>query len=73
MEIVQYNAVLVMTGAIKGTSQLNIYNELGFESLKFRRKFRRLCVFYKIKTKQIPKYLYVLLRTESHILTTLVK
>ena len=36
--------------------QLKTYNELGTESLKFRRWFRQLCVFYKIKTTQIPKY-----------------
>ena len=57
---------MAITDAIKGTSQLKIYNELGFESLKFRRWFRGLCVFYKIKTPQIPKYLYELLPTESH-------
>ena len=34
---VQYNAALAITGAIKRTSQLKIYNELGLESLKFRR------------------------------------
>ena len=41
-----------------------------FESLKLRRWFRRLCVFYKIKTTQIPKYLYELLPTESHTYNT---
>ena len=34
---VQYNAALVITGAIKGTSQLKLYQGLGFEPLKFRR------------------------------------
>ena len=63
---VQYNAALATTGAIKRTSQLKIYNELGLESLKFRRWFRQMCVFYKIKTTQIPKYLYEVLSTESH-------
>ena len=58
IEKVQYNAALAITGAIKGTSQLKIYNELGTESLKFRRRFRRLCVFFKIKTTKIPKYFY---------------
>ena len=45
IERVQYNAALAITGAIKGTSQLKLYKELGFESLKFRRWFRRLCFF----------------------------
>ena len=61
---------MAITGAIKETSQLKIYNELGIESLKFRRWLRQLCVFYKIKTTQIPIYLYELLPTESHTYNT---
>ena len=61
---------MAITGTIKGTSQLKIYHELGFESLKFRRWFRQSCVFYKIKTNQIPKYLHELLPTESHTCNT---
>ena len=37
-----------------------IHIELGLGSLKIRRWFRQLSVFYKIKTTQIPKYLYKL-------------
>ena len=70
IEKVQHNAALAITGAIKGTSQLKIYNELGIKSLKFRRWFRRLCVFFKIKTTKISKYLYELIPTESHIYNT---
>ena len=66
IERVQYNAALAITGAIKGTSQQKIYQELGFESLRFRRWFRRLCVFYKIKSTQLPSYLYVLIPNSSH-------
>ena len=58
IERVQYNAALAVTGAIKGTSQLKLYKELGFESLKFRRWFRHLCFLYKLRTTQLPKYLY---------------
>ena len=58
IERVQYNAALAVTVAIKGTSQLKIYKELGFESLKFRRWLRRLCFFYKLRSAQTPKYLY---------------
>ena len=61
---------MAITGAIKGTSQLKIYNKLGTESLEFRRWFRRLCVFFKIKTNQIPEYLYELIPSESHIYST---
>ena len=70
VERVQYNAASAITGVIKGTSQLKIYNELGIESLKFRRWFRWLCVFYKIKTNLFPKYLYELIPTESHTYNT---
>ena len=56
IERVQYNAALVITGALKATSQQKIYNELGLESLHFRRWFRRLCVFYKIKITHLPSY-----------------
>ena len=45
IERVQYNAALAITGAIKGTSQQKIYQELGFESLRFRRWFRCLCIY----------------------------
>ena len=49
IEGVQYNTAFAITGAIKGTSQQKFYNELGLESLPFRRWFRRLCAFYKVK------------------------
>ena len=45
----QYNAALVITGAIRGASQTKLYNKLGLESLKFRKWFRQLCTFFKIK------------------------
>ena len=61
IEKVQYNAALAITSAIKGTSQLKLYKELVFESLKFGRWFRHLCFFYKLKTTFIPKYLYDLI------------
>ena len=65
IEKVQYNAALAITGAVNGTTQLKSYNELGIESLKFRRWFRCLC-----KATQIPKYLYELILSESHIYST---
>ena len=61
---------MTITGAIKGTSHLKICNEPGFESLKFGRWFRQLCVFYKIKTAIIPKYLHKLFFAESHTYNT---
>ena len=61
IERVQYNAAFAVTGAIRGTSQTKLYNELGHESFKLRRWMRRLCMFYKIKTLKIPEYLYYLI------------
>ena len=42
LESIQYNACLAITGAIRGTSIEKIYLELGLESLKSRRWFRKL-------------------------------
>ena len=57
IERIQYNAALAITGAIRGTSQTKLYNERGLESLKFRRWFRRLCTFFKIKIHGKLEYL----------------
>ena len=70
IERVQYNAALAITGAILGTSQQKIYNELALESLRFRRWFRRLCVFYEIKITQLPSYLYELVPKSDHNCST---
>ena len=67
IESVQYNASLAITGAIKGTSRLKLYNEIGLEALKFRRWFRKLCTFYKIKSIGLPSYLYDLIPKSSHM------
>ena len=37
IELVQYNASLIITGAIKGTCRDKTYHELGLESLADRR------------------------------------
>ena len=42
VESVHYNAVLAMTVAIRGTNTEKLYQELGLESLKRRRKLRKL-------------------------------
>ena len=70
IEHMQYNAALAITGAIKGTSQTKLYKELGLESLKFRRWFRRLCTFFKIKTSAKPEYLFNLIPTGQHSYNT---
>ena len=67
----QYKAALAITGAIKETSQSKLYSELGFESLKFRRSFRKLCSFSELKTSGLPEYLFDLFH-KTIICTTLV-
>ena len=61
LESIQYNACLAITGAIRGTSTEKIYQELGLESLKSRRWFRKLCYFYKIFNEKSPSYLFNLI------------
>ena len=79
MESIQCNACLAITGAIRGTSRENIYQELGLDSLQFRRWYRKLCLFYKVFKNKHPKYSFFIFhlilvrctlyatRTESNI------
>ena len=61
IESVQYNAVLTITGAIRGTSKEKLYQELGLESLRNRRWLRRMSYLYKIISTKLPPYLYDLI------------
>ena len=64
-ESAQYNAALAITGAIRGTNTEKLYQTLGLESLRTRRKFRRLSLFYKIYNDQSPLYLYNLIPAKT--------
>ena len=44
----QYNAVLAITGAIRGSSEEKLYQELNFEYLSSRRWLKKLCLFIKL-------------------------
>ena len=58
IEMVQYIAALVITGAFKGTSCNEIYQELGLESLANRRWTRKLFFFFhKMILGLLPSYL----------------
>ena len=57
LESVQYKAALAITGAIQGTSRDKLYQELGLESLKSRRWYKRLSCMFKIMKKEAPNYL----------------
>ena len=70
IESIQYNAALAITGAIRGTSKEKLYQELGLEYLSSRRRFRRLCLFYKINSTNKPAYLFNLIPRPNHALNT---
>jgi hypothetical protein len=57
LESVQYQAALVVSGCWQGTSRDKVYQELGWESLKDRRHYRRLVYYYKILNNLTPAYL----------------
>ena len=58
MKSIQYNAVLAITADIRGTSIERLFQELGLESLRRRRWYRKLCHFLKIFKGQSPEYLF---------------
>ena len=65
LESAQCNVALAITGAIRGTNTEKLYQELGLESLRNRRKLRRLSLFYKMYIDQSPLYLYNLLPAKT--------
>ena len=65
LELLQYNACLAITGAIRGTSREKLYEELGLESLQLRRWFRKLSCFYKLFKSEHPHYLFKLIPSRS--------
>ena len=61
--MIQYNATLAITSALRGNSRANLYQEISFESLQQRRWCRKLCLFFKIIKHQSPRYLFELIPT----------
>ena len=61
LESIQYNAAIAITGTIRGTSSEKLFEELGLETLKSRRWFRKLYLFYKILHSKSPSYLFNLI------------
>ena len=62
----EFNTILLLQlVTIEVPSQSKLYNELSFESLKFRRWFRKLCTLYKMKTIEVRKYLFDLILITS--------
>ena len=56
LESVQYKFALAITGAIQESSREKNYQELGLESLKSRRWYKRLCWMFKIMNEKGPNY-----------------
>ena len=57
LESVQYKVALAITGAMQSTSRNKTYEELGIESLKGRRWYRRLSCMFIIMKEETPNYL----------------
>ena len=57
VERLQYQAALAITGAWNGSSRTKLYEELGWESLSDRRRWRRVLQIHKINNNQTPYYL----------------
>ena len=55
--MMQYRATLVITGAIKGTSNDRLYQEIGLESPADRRWSHKTFFFHKIVNGFLPSYL----------------
>ena len=63
LDSIQYNTALGITGATRGTSKEELYDNLGLETLEKRRWYRNLCCFFKIFTYKCPKYLFNIIPT----------
>ena len=66
LKSIQYNVPIAITGAIRGTSLEKLFQELGLETLKLRRWFKKLYLFYKILLSKSPGYLFKLIPENSN-------
>ena len=51
---VQYNAALAITGTVRLISKVKLYQELGLESLKYRKWVKRPCYLHKVVSIKLP-------------------
>ena len=65
LELLQYNACLAITGAIRGTSREKLYEELDLESLQLRRWSKKLSCVYKLFNSEHHHYLLKLIPSRS--------
>ena len=66
IEMVQYEAARIVTGAWKGTSREKIYEDLGWESLSDRRIQRKLTLIFEIQQDNFPRYLMSTLESQQY-------
>ena len=65
---VQYKAASAIARTMQGSSREKLYQKLGLEHLHQRWWMTRLCLFYKVFHKNVPKYIHSLfsfMRTSS--------
>ena len=69
LELLQYNACLAITGAIRGTSREKLYEELGLESLQLHCWFKKLSCLNKLIDNEHPHYVFKLIpsRVSSYV------
>ena len=57
LESLQYEAAIVVTGAMRGTGRQALLNELNWVTLQNRRFVHKLILFFKIVNNSTPLYL----------------
>ena len=65
LESIQYNAAIAISGTIRGISSEKLFQELVLETLKSRRWFRKLYLFYQLFHSKSPSYLFKLIPENS--------
>ena len=60
-ESIHYSAVIAITGTVRGTSSEKLFQELGLETLVWRRWLIKWCLFYKLIAERSPAYLFQLI------------
>ena len=70
LESIRYKAALAITGAMHGTSRDKIYKEIGLESLKARRWYKRLSCMFKIMKEEAGNYLINIIPKCNRIIRT---
>jgi hypothetical protein len=57
IESVQYESARIVTGLRKGTSRVNLYCELGWDSLQNRRNKQKLILMFNALQGELPNYI----------------